>query len=152
MGLSGIPDSAKSPFVVRILVLDDHKGVRSALELMLEWEGHQVASFEGGDEALAFLQHYPVDFILMDWNTPGVCGEEFIAAVERICLPLFRPPIGVLSGDSKAELAVEDWGARFFLMKPYAPADVIRGLNRGTISGRFRPSLSKGCGVIGRAG
>jgi len=113
---------------MKVLVLEDHIGIRSALELLLEWEGHSVASFERGDDALAFLHSHTVDFILMDWNTPGICGQDFLDALDGVCLPLFRPRIGVLSGDCKAEKAVTHYGAKFFFMKPFAPDQLVAGL------------------------
>ncbi|MEN9722497.1 MAG: hypothetical protein RJB38_483, partial [Pseudomonadota bacterium] len=91
---------------MRVLVLEDHAGIRSTLELLLEWEGHEVVSFARGDEALDFLKLGDVDFVLMDWNTPGVSGTRFLEGLEEVCLPLFRPRVGVLSGDDRAETAV----------------------------------------------
>ena len=109
-------------------MLEDHVGIRLALELLLEWEGHQVVSFERGDSALRFLSRTEVDFVLMDWNTPGVSGREFLEQLQDTCLPLFRPSVGVLSGDEQGRLAVESYGARFFFMKPFAPENVVKKL------------------------
>jgi len=108
--------------------LEDHRGIRSALELLLEWEGHTVVGFERGEYAIDYLQRYSADFVLMDWNTPGVCGAEFLKLMEQACLPLFRPLVGVLSGDAAAQQAVDDYGAKFFFMKPFEPEVLVRGL------------------------
>ena len=95
---------------------------------MLEWEGHAVVGFERGDRALEFLQTQVVDFVLMDWNTPGKSGVQFLEELEQICLPLFRPRVGVLSGDPAGKLAVENYRADFFFMKPFTPVDVVENL------------------------
>jgi DNA-binding response OmpR family regulator len=126
--LSGIPGDVKSRLAVRILVLEDYAGIRSALELMLEWEGHTVVGFERGDLALDFLRKQSVDFVLMDWNTPGISGVKFLEELEEVCLPLFRPRVGVLSGDPEGKIAVDRYGAEFFFMKPFTPVDVVENL------------------------
>ncbi|MBU6374606.1 MAG: response regulator [Bdellovibrionales bacterium] len=113
---------------MKILVLEDCVGIRLGLELVLEWEGHQVISFERGDSALRFLSRTEVDFILMDWNTPGVCGQEFLDQLDQTCLPLFRPSVGVLSGDERGRLAVESYGAQFFFLKPFSPENIVKKL------------------------
>jgi DNA-binding response OmpR family regulator len=112
------------------MILEDHLGIRSALELLLEWAGHEVFPFERGDDALCFLSSHDVDFLLMDWNTPGICGARFLSSLEEVSLPLFRPKIGVLSGDVSARVAVTDFGAEFFFLKPFPPGDVIDALLR----------------------
>lgn len=126
--LFGKPINARSRFVVKVLILEDHLGIRSALELLLEWEGHEVVSFSRGDDALDFLQKRGVDFLLMDWNTPGICGMDFLEALDEVCLPLFRPRIGVLSGDLNARNAVTIFGAEFFFLKPFSPGELIQRL------------------------
>ena len=113
---------------MRILVLEDHDDIRFSLELLLQWEGHDVVSFARGEEALEFLKTRKVDRILMDWRTPGVSGRAFIRAVEKICLPEDRPQIGVLSGDAHAREVAPSSGAQFFLMKPYSPEEILQGL------------------------
>ncbi len=95
---------------------------------MLDWEGHVVVGFERGDLAIDFLQKQTVDFVLMDWNTPGLSGVQFLEALEETCLPLFRPRVGVLSGDPAGRVAVERYGAEFFFMKPFTPIDVVENL------------------------
>ncbi len=95
---------------------------------MLDWEGHAVVGFERGDLALDFLRTQTVDFVLMDWNTPGIRGVQFLEGLEEVCLPLFRPRVGVLSGDPEGRIAVRDYGAEFFFMKPFTPIDVVENL------------------------
>jgi DNA-binding response OmpR family regulator len=124
--LFGKPARARRPLVVKVLVLEDHLGIRSALELLLEWEGYEVVAFGRGDDALEFLSTRDVDMLLMDWNTPGICGMDFLEALDETCLPLFRPRIGVLSGDRNAQRAVTTFGAEFFFLKPFAPSDLVQ--------------------------
>ena len=113
---------------MKIVVLEDHPGIRLALEMLLEWSGHQSVCFDQGDQAIEYLRWNHADFVLMDWNTPGLSGRAFLLALDEVLLPLFRPKVGVLSGDGDACWAVSHFGAEFFLMKPFQPEQVVQYL------------------------
>ncbi len=117
---------------MRVLLLEDHAGIRSSLEMLLELDGHQTVAFERGDEALGFLRHQDVDLVLMDWNTPGITGQGFLDGLDEVCLPLFRPRVGILSGDRSAQVALERQQAEFFYLKPFSMEQVMRQVSGGT--------------------
>lgn len=65
-------DAAKA----RILVVDDNLDTVRGLARLLAFLGHEVQSAQDGTEALAIVEHFTPDFILMDIGLPGMDGYE----------------------------------------------------------------------------
>jgi two-component system CheB/CheR fusion protein len=66
---------------VRVLVVDDDSEIASAFAALLQLEGAMVATAHGSSEALAYLDHEPVDLMLCDISRPGINGYELIDQV-----------------------------------------------------------------------
>lgn len=64
-----------------VLCVDDERGILSSLRRLLRPEGYVVHMAEGGDEALALLEHTSVDLVISDMRMPGMDGAEFLARV-----------------------------------------------------------------------
>jgi signal transduction histidine kinase len=61
----------------RILLVDDDELIRMSIPPMLEVLGHQVATAEGGQEALDQLgAGLEVDLVILDMRMPGMSGAE----------------------------------------------------------------------------
>jgi len=71
------------PNLRRILVVDDEKGVRDAMEGILSDFGYEVAVASDGDEALVLLQDSPVDLVLTDLNMPGMDGLSLAKRIKK---------------------------------------------------------------------
>jgi DNA-binding NtrC family response regulator len=63
---------------LRILLVDDEPAVRIFMERLLTAFDHEVRSFAGADEALAFLKRNEggIDLVLTDVMMPGMNGCE----------------------------------------------------------------------------
>ncbi len=72
---------------IRIVLVEDNKVFREALELLLELRSdiEVVASVGDGTEAVpACIQFHP-DVVLMDIRLPGMDGVQATAAIKRRC-------------------------------------------------------------------
>ncbi len=100
-----------------ILIVDDEKSIRSALRMILEYEGYQVEEVENGYAAIEVVKKYFVDAILLDIKMPGIDGIETLDALKKINQTI---PIIILTGHGSIETAVEATkkGAFDFLTKP----------------------------------
>jgi CheY-like chemotaxis protein len=72
---------------LRILVVDDHPLVRSALSRMLS--EHLVWQAEGYDQAAAVLASHDVDLVLTDYDMPGPSGVDVLLTAAQL-QPLAR--------------------------------------------------------------
>lgn len=106
------------PLHGRILLIEDEKGNREAMERALKKSGYEVFPFQRGEDAVRELgEGLTVDLVLTDLRMPGLDGIEVLKAVKSI-----DPTIGVLliTGFGTVESAVEAMkiGADDYLNKP----------------------------------
>ena len=108
--------------VFRILIVDDEKGVRRALENSLKRSKQfrsEIATAEGGETALGQLELKQYDLLLSDYKMPGMNGVELLAAVREKYPKMIRI---LITGHHDLEI-VEDATARadmdFYLKKPW---------------------------------
>ena len=66
-----------------ILVIEDNKGLLSALEQYLENAGYQVISAINGMEGLKLLDSMYYDLVITDINMPYVSGIGVISALKE---------------------------------------------------------------------
>ncbi len=118
------------PTTARVLIVDDSRIFRSALEASLADQGEieVIGSVFNGQKALEFIQATPPDVVTLDVEMPGMDGLETLRAIQR--LNATRPSdsaIGVImiSAHTKrgADItirALQD-GAFDFIAKPSGP-------------------------------
>src|SRR3989339_1189851 len=101
----------------RILVVDDEKGVRDSLKMILEYEKYEVLFADNGEQALKQLAAGSVDLMLLDVKIAGMDGLEVLQSVREKNVDL---PVVMISGHGTVETAVEatKLGAFDFLPKP----------------------------------
>lgn len=107
----------------RLLVADDQRDVREALELLLGGEGYEVSLASSPQQALAEMRDRAVALVLFDMNysrdtTSGAEGLELLERMREIDESV---PMVALTAWGSIELAVEALkkGASDFLEKPW---------------------------------
>jgi len=71
--------------MANILVLDDDKGMREFLEIMLSREGYRVTCSADAEKALVLCSKQKFDLILTDLKMPKIDGIEFLRRSRDIC-------------------------------------------------------------------
>jgi twitching motility two-component system response regulator PilG len=102
-----------------VLVVDDSRVGRMAVESVLKGEGHRVIDAESGQEALEVLEQMRPDLIVLDVRMPGMDGFELCAAV-RADVDLHPIPFVLLTSlnDETSRKKGKLVGASAFLTKP----------------------------------
>jgi two-component system nitrogen regulation response regulator NtrX len=105
----------------RILVVDDERGPRESLRMILSGS-HDVQTAEDGASALEWLRTEPVDLVTVDLKMPGMGGDELMRTI-RSEFP--QVEIIVITGCRSVEAAVEGirHGVFDYLTKPF---DVVQ--------------------------
>ncbi len=70
--------------MANILVVDDDRGVREFLQIMLEREGYAVSCAESGKEALTLFKAKNADLILTDLKMPKMDGIDLLKEIKAI--------------------------------------------------------------------
>lgn len=64
-----------------VLIVDDERGIRSALRRALREEGYELLFADGPSEAFEHLRQTQVDVIVSDHRMPRMTGLEFLTRV-----------------------------------------------------------------------
>ncbi len=124
--------------MIRVLIADDHPGVRDGLRSMLETAPDLTLVGEAGDgaEAVRLALELAPDVVLMDLRMPGVGGIE---AIEQVKARAPRVEVVILTTYDDDELIVRGLraGARAYLLKDSgreALFDAIRAVRGGGLA------------------
>ena len=113
-----------SPAEPVVLVVDDDRSIRQALERALPLEGFVVRSAEDGRAALNSLEAEHPDLVVLDVVMPGLSG---IDVTRRLREQGSRVPVCILSARDEVEDRVEGLsaGADDYLVKPFALEELV---------------------------
>jgi CheY-like chemotaxis protein len=119
------PPSAASP-TARVLVVDDEAEVADLVRVVLEGAGHEVATADSGEVALAMLEEARFDAIVSDLRMPGIDGAALWRQV-RDRHPALARRMVFLTGDTLspgAQQFLDETGCGR-LEKPFARDDLL---------------------------
>jgi DNA-binding response OmpR family regulator len=99
----------------RILVIEDEEHIRTFIEQALTEEGYDAVTAEHGAAALALLEKWVPDLILLDIWMPILDGRQFVQAYRRQPRPL--APVIIMSavvseGDRPLEIEADGFIAK----------------------------------------
>jgi two-component system response regulator HydG len=106
-----------------VLLVEDDRTIREAIEVILRKEGHGVYSFRTAEEAVNFNDCEP-DLLITDYKLPGINGVELI---QRLKVRFTSLDSIVITAFGSIDLAVEAMkqGAGDFLAKPFSPDEML---------------------------
>jgi two-component system response regulator MprA len=119
---------------MRILVVDDDRGVREALRRALALGGYEVQLAEGGAEALEQVAQAVPEAVVLDVGMPGIDGLEVCRRLRRLGN---RVPILILTARDAVADRIDglDAGADDYMVKPFDIGELkarLRALLRRT--------------------
>ncbi len=112
-----------------ILIVDDEKNYPLILSAVLEEEGFETLTANGGEDALRLLDHSDVDLVLTDMKMPQMDGIELL---QRIRARNPDIPVVMMTAHGTVERAVEAMqkGAHNFILKPFENSSLVLYVNR----------------------
>lgn len=112
-----------------ILIVDDDRGIRTSLRLLLERNGYEVAEAKNKQEAMNIVWNQPPELILMDMNfSPLTTGEEGLQLLRQVKETNTLIPVILMTAWGSIELAVRGMktGASDFITKPWNNSLLLR--------------------------
>ena len=106
---------------MKFLVVDDFSTMRRIIKNLLNDLGYQnVQEADDGQTALPILQAGGIEFLVTDWNMPGMPGLDLLKAV-RSDPKLAKLPVLMLTAEAKREQIVEaaQAGVNGYVVKPF---------------------------------
>jgi two-component system, OmpR family, KDP operon response regulator KdpE len=133
----------------RILVADGEPGMRRLLRNALSKQGFDVCPATCGEEALAVLDRWLPDVLLLDLQLPGLDALDVCASVRAwSCLPIIALST---RGDEMEKVHALDLGADDHVTKPFSIEELsarIRVALRHAAGGTVRPEVILGDGDL----
>jgi two-component system OmpR family response regulator len=108
----------------RILVVDDEPSIVDAVATALRYEGFDVEEAASGRDALAAVERFEPDLVVLDWMLPDVNGVE---VGRRLRAQGFKTAILFLTAKDAVENKVEALraGGDDYVTKPFSLAEVV---------------------------
>ena len=117
---------------LKFLVVDDFSTMRRIIKNLLNDLGYpNVEEADDGKTALPMLQTGNFDFLITDWNMPGMPGLDLIKAV-RADGKLAKMPVLMLTAEAKREQIIEaaQAGVNGYVIKPFTAETLKEKLDK----------------------
>ncbi|GAB4239041.1 MAG: sigma-54 dependent transcriptional regulator [Ekhidna sp.] len=141
----------------KILVVDDEKSIRDALQDILTEESYKVITAENGEEAWELINSEKIDLVLCDIKMPKMDGMELLSRVSEEGIDL---PFVMISAHGTIDTAVEATkkGAYDFIQKPpdlnrilLTVRNALDTAKLSTETKVLRKKVSKGHEIVGES-
>ena len=133
-----------------LLFIEDDEAIRTALQLVLEDEGYEVAVAGDGETGIKMFGQIDPDLVLLDLRLPDISGFEVCRAIRRMSI---TPVIMVTAQTDTSDLVNGfDAGADDYVTKPVVPKELaarIRAALRRTQSNEPTSANAKSLNKIG---
>lgn len=115
----------------KVLIADDEPNIVTALEFLLRRSGYDVRVVTNGEEALALVESYVPDVVLLDVMMPVKSGYEVCQRMRE--RPEWRHIKIVMLSAKGREAEVSkglSLGADLYITKPFSTQELIEAINR----------------------
>lgn len=117
---------------LKFLVVDDFSTMRRIIKNLLGDLGYShISEADDGKTALPMLQSGHYDFLITDWNMPGMPGIELLKAV-RADARLSKLPVLMVTAEAKREQIIEaaQAGVNGYVIKPFTAVTLKEKLDK----------------------
>ncbi|OEG74559.1 histidine kinase [Shewanella colwelliana] len=117
---------------MKILVVDDFSTMRRIIKNLLRDLGfNNTQEADDGSTALPMLQKGDFDFVVTDWNMPGMQGIDLLKAI-RADDELKHIPVLMVTAEAKREqiIAAAQAGVNGYVVKPFTAATLKEKLDK----------------------
>ena len=117
---------------MKILVVDDFSTMRRIIKNLLRELGFSnIAEADDGTTALPMLQKGDFDFLVTDWNMPGMEGIDLLKAI-REDPNLSALPVLMVTAVSKREQIIEaaEAGVNGYVVKPFTAQTLMEKIDK----------------------
>jgi two-component system, chemotaxis family, chemotaxis protein CheY len=117
---------------MNILVVDDFSTMRRIVKNLLHELGYaNVQEADDGNTALPMLKSGKFDFLITDWNMPGMPGLDLLKNV-RAESALSKLPVLMVTAEAKREQIIEaaQAGVSGYVIKPFTGATLKEKIDK----------------------
>jgi two-component system phosphate regulon response regulator PhoB len=124
----------------KVLIVEDEEAIATLIDYNLAREDFDTRVAVDGDDALAKLQEFHPDIVILDWMLPKVSGIEVCRRIRQNPESRNLPIIMLTARSEEADrIRGLDTGADDYLTKPFSTAELIARVK--AVLRRIRPAL-----------
>jgi DNA-binding response OmpR family regulator len=119
----------------RVLIADDEENIVTALEFLLQRRGYETRWARNGDEALAEIERFAPDLVLLDVMMPRKSGYEVCQRMRA--RPEWRQIKIIMLSAKGREVEVSkgvSLGADLYITKPFSNTELVAKID-GLLAG-----------------
>ncbi|NQZ82640.1 MAG: chemotaxis protein CheY [Colwellia sp.] len=117
---------------IKVLVVDDFSTMRRIVKNLLRDLGFtNISEADDGSTALPMLQGGDFEFVVTDWNMPGMQGIDLLKAI-RADASLSHIPVLMVTAEAKKEqiIMAAQAGVNGYIVKPFTAATLKTKLEK----------------------
>lgn len=117
---------------MKVLVVDDFATMRRIVKNLLKDLGFKnIVEADDGKTALPILQEDKIDFLVTDWNMPGMTGIDLLKEV-RADPKLVNLPVLMVTAEAKREqiILAAQAGVNGYVIKPFTAATLKEKIDK----------------------
>ena len=114
---------------IKILIVDDEKGIRDSLQMILNEEGYQTIAVSDGMEALNLIKNNEFQLVVSDIKMPEMDGIELLEKCSKISPETYFIMMTAYASVETAISALRN-GAYDYLLKPVEFDDILNKIKR----------------------
>ncbi len=117
---------------MKILIVDDFSTMRRIVKNLLRDLGfNNTQEADDGITALPMLKNGDFDFVVTDWNMPGMQGIDLLRSI-RSDANLKHLPVLMITAEAKREQIIEaaQAGVNGYIVKPFTAATLKEKLDK----------------------
>lgn len=113
--------------MTRILIAEDETDIRELIVFSLKYAGFEVIPAIDGQEAVDKALEFKPDLIMMDVRMPRMTGYEACTRMKTMDQVKDIPVVFISAKGQESEIQTGlDVGAYEYILKPFAPDELIR--------------------------
>jgi two-component system, cell cycle response regulator len=116
---------------MKILVLDKDTAERTAIQQVVQQNGHEIVSAENSKDAMLLLQEGDIRFVIADRVTTDMDEKQFIKGIRDAKPPYYIYILTLTARAQETEIMTLPNGADDFLLKPIVPTELKSRVHLG---------------------
>ncbi|MFJ7935965.1 response regulator transcription factor [Sporosarcina sp. NPDC096371] len=125
--------------MVKLLIVDDDPHMRELVRFFFRPEGYEIVEACDGVEAMAVLESFKAELVILDIMMPNMDGWELCREIRK----QYDIPLLMLTakGDTTQKVKGFELGADDYLVKPFEPAELVARVK--ALLKRYRIAISQ---------